>query len=114
MNFQKNDLSITKYMLYSPSTKHTAPLYVSAFTPGNHVSELQSGRTDVESDLRGVTRKLSECERCERVKNSFLQNPELVHLKEADVSKPSKSDCNTWSELNTMKPTLQPKPRSYN
>lgn len=111
MNFQKNDLSMTKYMLYSPSTKHTAPLYVSAFTPGNNVSELQSGRTDVESDLRGVTRKLSECE---SVKNSFLKNPKLVHLKEAGVSKPSKPDCNTCSELNTMKPTLQPKPRSYN
>lgn len=67
----KNDLSFSSYQTYEKYGKHPEPKYMDAFSPGNNVSSVQTSRTDVESDLRGVTRKISACE---SVKNSFIKS----------------------------------------
>ncbi|AII17245.1 hypothetical protein JO84_gp202 [Aureococcus anophagefferens virus] len=112
MNFQNNSLTVSEHTLYKGSTQHPAPAYIDAFTPGNHVSNVQSDRTNLESDLKGITRKLSECE---SVKNSFLaKKQKLEHLEQKNLSKNYKCECPTCYGMNTMKPKEVPRPRGLN
>jgi hypothetical protein len=127
----KNDLSFSNYMTYDKYGKHPEQKYMDAFAPGNNVSSVQTSRTDVESDLRGVTRKISACE---SIKNSFIKsegsssiNIPAQHGRAAKKIKLDKKDlkigenhvrctCETCLNLKLLpKPKISTfKPKSFN
>ena len=127
----KNDLSFSSYQTYAKYGKHPEPKYMDAFAGGNVVSSVQTSRTDVESDLRGVTRKITACE---SVKNSFIKTSEgsssiTIPEQPGRASKKIKLDkkdlkigenhvrctCETCMNINIPKPKVSNfKPRGFN
>ena len=127
----KNDLSFSNYQTYDKYGKHPEQKYMDAFSPGNNVSSVQASRTDVESDLRGVTRKITACE---SVKNSFIKTSEgssSINIPEqfGRAAKKIKLDtkdlkigenhvrctCETCMNLNIPKPKVSTfKPKGFN
>ena len=127
----KNDLSFSSYQTYAKYGKHPEQKYMDAFSPGNNVSSVQTSRTDVESDLRGVTRKITACE---SVKNSFIkksENSSSINIPEqfGRAAKKIKLDtkdlkigenhvrctCETCLNLNLPKPKISNfKPKGFN
>lgn len=126
----KNDLSFSNYQTYDKYGKHPEQKYMDAFAPGNNVSSVQASRTDVESDLRGVTRKISACD---RIKNSFIKSDGSSSInipaqfgRAAKKIKLDKKDlkigenhvrctCETCLNLNLPKPKISNfKPKGFN